>query len=227
MVGHAAESQWVRAEADFARNAGKLVQAQVDGTMPPMPFNQIQCADLKGWRGGASHAGWVKLRGSVEALSRARSGRNPRGSTGRDPGSLSLAVAASFALVAGGHLSVCLRGSPASSASRYSRASVPDLDRMMREPRRRHVGGHANGDRPQPAADRPGTQHCPATGGERRRRSKKAADYLVEASVRTAGNRIRVSADLVRTSDGEQVWSQDFDRKLDESSLSSRRSPAR
>src|SRR5207244_2091253 len=27
---------------------------------------------------------------------------------------------------------------------------------------------------------------------------------------------IRVSADLVRTKDGEQLWSQDFDRKLDD-----------
>ena len=37
----AAQSQWVRAEADFARNAGKLVQAAVDGSIPPLPFNQI------------------------------------------------------------------------------------------------------------------------------------------------------------------------------------------
>src|SRR5206468_9166187 len=64
----AAKSQWVRAEADFARNSGKLVQAQVDGTMPPMPFNQIQCADLKGWRGSSNHAGWAKLKGSAQAL---------------------------------------------------------------------------------------------------------------------------------------------------------------
>jgi len=40
----AAKSQWVRAEADAARSAAKLVQATVDGTVPPMPFNQIQCA---------------------------------------------------------------------------------------------------------------------------------------------------------------------------------------
>lgn len=61
----AAASQWVRAEADFARTAGKLVQAQLDDTLPPMPFNQIQCAHLRGWRGGGSHSGWAKLRSSV------------------------------------------------------------------------------------------------------------------------------------------------------------------
>jgi adenylate cyclase len=47
----AARSQWVRAEADVARAAGTLVQALIDGTAPPMPFNQIQCADLNGWTG--------------------------------------------------------------------------------------------------------------------------------------------------------------------------------
>src|SRR4029453_18108217 len=45
---------------------------------------------------------------------------------------------------------------------------------------------------------------------------KRAADYLLQASVRTSGDRIRVSTDLVRTKDGAQLWSQNFDRKLDD-----------
>ena len=48
----AAKSQWVRSEADAARQAGTLVQASIDGSLPPMPFDQIQCADLKGWNLG-------------------------------------------------------------------------------------------------------------------------------------------------------------------------------
>ena len=59
----AAKSQWVRAEADAARAAGTLVQATLDGTVPPMPFNQIQCADLKGWNGDVDAPGWRKLVG--------------------------------------------------------------------------------------------------------------------------------------------------------------------
>ena len=64
----AAISQWVRAEADVARGAGTLVQAQLDGTVPPLPFNQIQCADLTGWRGARNHPGWSKVLDSVAAL---------------------------------------------------------------------------------------------------------------------------------------------------------------
>src|SRR3954463_10433550 len=64
----AAKSQWVRAEADTARAAGTLVQAIVDTTIPPLPFNQIQCADLQGWSGDRSATGWRKVQASVEAL---------------------------------------------------------------------------------------------------------------------------------------------------------------
>ncbi len=64
----AAKSQWVRAEADAARAAGTLVQATLDGSIPPLPFNQIQCADLKGWSGDDSAPGWRKLAASTRAL---------------------------------------------------------------------------------------------------------------------------------------------------------------
>ncbi len=75
----AVKSQWVRAEADAARGLGTLVQLSVDGTIPPMPFNQIQCAHLKGWDGDASPPGWKKIEDSVAAL--VGSGAKERAST--------------------------------------------------------------------------------------------------------------------------------------------------
>ena len=64
----AVHSQWVRAEADVAREAGTLVQITIDGTLPPLPFNQIQCADLNGWTGDTDVAGWRKVEGSIALL---------------------------------------------------------------------------------------------------------------------------------------------------------------
>ena len=64
----AARSQWVRAEADIAREAGTLVQVSIDGTIPPLPFNQIQCADLNGWDGDTGNPGWRKVESSVSLL---------------------------------------------------------------------------------------------------------------------------------------------------------------
>src|SRR5579863_2997249 len=61
----AVKSQWVRAEADIAREAGTLVQLRVDGSTPPLPFNQIQCADLAGWSGQRGHPEWRKVAESV------------------------------------------------------------------------------------------------------------------------------------------------------------------
>jgi TolB-like protein len=63
----AVKSQWVRAEADVARERGTLVQLSLDGATPPLPFNQIQCADLRGWR-GEDHPGWRKIAASVAEL---------------------------------------------------------------------------------------------------------------------------------------------------------------
>src|SRR5437868_4404431 len=64
----AIKSQWVRAEADFARHAGTLVQLAVDGSIPPMPFNQIHCAQLAGWEGDLSASGWRNVLASVREL---------------------------------------------------------------------------------------------------------------------------------------------------------------
>lgn len=64
----AVESQWVRSEANRARELGKLVQARLDEARLPMPFDQIQCADLSGWRRARSHPGWKNVTGSIGAL---------------------------------------------------------------------------------------------------------------------------------------------------------------
>lgn len=64
----AVKSQWVRAEADFARNAGTLVQLSIDGAVPPLPFNQIHCVQLSGWDGDRDSSGWRNILDSVRDL---------------------------------------------------------------------------------------------------------------------------------------------------------------
>ena len=76
----AVRSQWVRAEANVAREAGTLVQLRVDDVALPLPFNQIQCADLSRWSGEHNHAGWRKVAESVALL------------VGREPAALATPV---------------------------------------------------------------------------------------------------------------------------------------
>ena len=68
----ASKSEWVRAEADAARNHKKLIQTALADIIPPLPFNQIQCADLSDWQGEEDHPGWRKVKQSLVALCGAR-----------------------------------------------------------------------------------------------------------------------------------------------------------
>jgi class 3 adenylate cyclase len=64
----ATKSEWVMSEASRAREASKLVQAKIDKTRLPMPFDQIQCADLLGWSGESDANGWRKAVASIADL---------------------------------------------------------------------------------------------------------------------------------------------------------------
>lgn len=214
----AAKSQWVRAEADFARNAGKVVQASVDGSLPPMPFNQIQCADLKGWRGSRSHKGWAKLEASVAVLLGAetpapRSKRNP---SWRDLPWFAWAGAAALLLallaivmipkIAGGEEDrPVVAVLPFNSIDRRDESLVAGIWEDTRQAISRN---------PQLLVLGPNSSEEIAQKGDDT--ARKLADYVVEAKVRSVGDRIRVSANLVRTKDGTEVWSENFDRRLDD-----------
>ena len=64
----AARSEWVRSEAGLAREGRKLVQVRVDQARLPMPFDQIQCADLSGWAGQSDAPAWRQVVASIADL---------------------------------------------------------------------------------------------------------------------------------------------------------------
>jgi TolB-like protein/class 3 adenylate cyclase len=43
--------------------------------------------------------------------------------------------------------------------------------------------------------------------------------YLLEGSVRRAGNRLRITAQLISVADGSHLWSESFDREMDEAAV--------
>lgn len=62
-------SQWVRSEANRARETNRLVQARLDDARLPMPFDQIQCAELGGADPDVANAkGWRTVVRSIAAL---------------------------------------------------------------------------------------------------------------------------------------------------------------
>ena len=93
-------SQWVRAEADYARQHDKLVQAVLDDTLPPLPFNRIQCARLGRWNGGANDFEWRKVLESIGQLAERKAEAGPAPATPQPPKAPGPRLRAPLAIVA-------------------------------------------------------------------------------------------------------------------------------
>ena len=185
----AAKSHWVRAEADSARTRSTLVQATVDGTIPPLPFNQIQCADLKGWDGQASGAGWQKLLNSVTHLVEAAEPKK----TG--------------ARLSTSEVSVCVlpfQNMSGDAEQEYfsdgiSEDITTDLSKVSAlEVISRNTAFTFKG---------PSVDVCEVA-------RKLGVTHVLEGSVRKAGNQVRITAQLIEGRSGGHVWADRYDRDL-------------
>ena len=183
----AVKSQWVRAEADAARSAGTLVQALLDGTIPPLPFNQIQCADLIGWHEEEDSPGWKKLVASVAALAGEHGPKDSRAHR-RDT-------------------SVCVlpfQNMSGDAEQEYfsdgiSEDITTDLSKVSAlEVIARNTAFTFKGR----AVD-----ICDVA-------RKLGVSHVLEGSVRKAGGRVRVTAQLIDGATGGHVWADRYDRDL-------------
>jgi len=109
-----ARSEWVRSEANHAREQKKLVQARLDDVQLPMPFDQIHCAELGKRPGKSAATAWKCILESIGDLA----GRNPAndpGQVGVDRRTLIIGAAAGAAVLAGGAAAWRMLGSHSSS----------------------------------------------------------------------------------------------------------------
>jgi len=185
---HAARSQWVRAEADTARNRGTLIQASLDGTIPPLPFNQIQCADLRGSEDPSKSEGWRKLLASVGTL----------------VGSEGVAASAKPRRRA---VSVCVlpfENMSGDAEQEYfsdgiSEDITTDLSKISAlEVIARNTAFQFKG-------------HATDISDIAK---KLGVSHVLEGSVRKAGGRVRVTAQLIDGASGGHVWAERYDRDL-------------
>jgi adenylate cyclase len=185
----ALKSQWVRAEADAARGLGTLVQLSVDGTVPPMPFNQIQCADLKAWDGQSSAAGWQKVEGSVAALTGgAESDEKPVARQARERSICVLPFSNMSGDAEQEYFSDGISEDITTDLSKLSALSVTARNSAFMFKER--------------AVD-----VCEVA-------RKLGVSHVLEGSVRKAGGRVRITAQLIDGRTGDHVWAERFDRDL-------------
>jgi len=60
------QSAWVRDEACFGRDAGRLIPFTLDGAEPPLGFRQFQSIDLSKWKGRGEPTGAERIRQAIE-----------------------------------------------------------------------------------------------------------------------------------------------------------------
>ena len=185
----AARSEWVRSEAERARAEHKLVQLSVDGARLPMPFDQTQCADLAGWSGGADTPGWRQVVGAIANLA---SPGQPR------------------------------HEEPRKAARKHSICVLPFAN-MSDDPQQEYFSDGISEDI---ITD---LSKVSALGVIARNtsftfkgKSVKVPDvarelgvsHVLEGSVRKAGGRVRITAQLIDGASGEHAWAERYDRDL-------------
>jgi len=184
----AVKSQWVRAEADAARTLGTLIQATLDGSIPPMPFNQIQCADLKAWEGETETPGWRKLRASVAALAGRPTADHPPVKIGRERSICVLPFANMSGDIEQEYFSDGISEDITTDLSKVSALAVTA----------RNTAFTYKGQ----AVDVCDVAH------------KLGVSHVLEGSVRKAGGRVRITAQLIDGTSGDHVWAERYDREL-------------
>jgi predicted ATPase len=65
---HSARSDYVKEEAEYAKNNSVLVPLGIDGTDPPFGFSRIHSTDLSGWHGSVQDPRWQTVVDSIEAI---------------------------------------------------------------------------------------------------------------------------------------------------------------
>jgi adenylate cyclase len=191
----ATKSQWVRAEADVARQAGTLVQLTVDGAALPLPFNQIQCAELSGWSGDPAAAGWRKVASSIAALI----GRADLAESPGEPAPPPLPNKPSIAVMPFANLS----GDP--EQAYFADGMVEEIVAALSRFKSIFVIGAGST-----------FSFRDATAGPLEAARRLGVRYVLEGSVRKSGERVRIAVKLTDASGGTQIWADRFEDTLED-----------
>jgi adenylate cyclase len=188
----AVASQWVRAEANIAREAGTLVQLRIDDTNPPLPFNEIHCAQMKDWNGQTDAPGWLKVLDSIaELVGKPDALTATAGSASRASPTLSICVLP-FANISDDpqqeYFSDGITEDVITDLSKVSALSVVARNTAFgfkgKSPNLKEVARQLD------------------------------VGHILEGSVRKAGGRVRISAQLIDGASGNHLWAERWDRDL-------------
>ncbi|HTR00443.1 MAG TPA: tetratricopeptide repeat protein, partial [Candidatus Acidoferrum sp.] len=194
------ESRWVRAEATLADRNKTLVPVMIEACERPIMFELTQTADLCHWQGDHGDKAWQSFLADVHQFTN----RNQAGAaaSGKATPVVALPKAAvetspSIAVLPFANLSGDKEQEYFSDGLAEeiinALAQLPQLKVIARTSAFAFKGQNLD---VRKIADTLGVSH------------------VLEGSVRRAGNRIRVTAQLIIAKDGSHLWSERFDREL-------------
>jgi TolB-like protein/tetratricopeptide (TPR) repeat protein len=217
------ESDWVRDEAGTARERRCLVPVSLDGTQPPLGFRQYHTVDLSTWRGKPDAP---EFQAVLRAIAGCGGGFNalkpppPRKTplVSRRAAMIGGGVVTAVAVAGGGYLLL----KPAAAQAQNSVAVLPFAN-LSGDPKQSFFSDGLSEEVRSALSRNAALKVAAPTSSNAFRNSdedaraiggKLGVAYLLQGSVRRAGDTVRVSADLIDTGSGFSKWSQTFDRQL-------------
>ncbi|MEP7314851.1 MAG: TIR domain-containing protein [Pseudomonadota bacterium] len=229
------ESRWVRAEATQADRLGTLMPATIEDCNRPIMFELKHTADLAHWQGEAQDPAWKSFVSDVAHFVRGSQPHTPVApaavTKGRSRWQLPIIGGVLAVLVGGGLLYSQLHQKPATtqvpSGSVAAQAEVSlavlPFANLSSDPEQEYFSDGLTEEILNQLAQAPGLRLVGRTSsfafkgknedlriiGE-----KLGVANLLEGSIRKDGASLRITAQLIRASDGSHLWSKSYDRQL-------------
>lgn len=212
-------SNWVQDEAQAGAARGRLVPVSIDGVQPPLGFRQFHTIDLNKSR----DAGLAQIVAALTVL-----GGRPTGPTrtvvAPPPriGRRGVIVGAGVVALGGGVAAWRFLGSPAAAANAHS-VAVLTFENMSGDPAKAYFADGITAEIRAELARIPRLQVAAQTSSDAAARNRQDARttadalnvaYLLDGNVRRAGDRVRVSAELIEGRSGFTAWTETFDRPV-------------
>lgn len=218
------QSAWVRDEAAYGRDSGKLVPVSLDGSLPPLGFREYQSIDLSSWSGRPGARQLQALRKAISAKVAAVGSQEIAATpaAGRWPFRWAVAaVIAALLLVAGLLAAGIIRNPWMAKDDTPALAVLPFADLSPGRDKAYFAEGVAEEILSTLAAEqgikvlgRTSARQIEHGADPKKLRARLGITHLLEGSTRSAGDQLRVNVRLIDTSDGRQLWEEEYQGRL-------------
>lgn len=182
------KSRWVADEADVALQMHKIIPIKLDNISPPIGFRQIQTIDLSQWNGQTSDPAVEMLSSAIHHFTGVSSDNSAP-----EPPRASIAVLAF----------VNMSSDP--EQEYFSDGLAEELLNLLTRIEQLKVTSRTS------SFAFKGSDKTISEIGD-----LLGVEHVLEGSVRKAANRIRVTAQLIEAASGFHLWSETYDRTLDD-----------